>query len=79
MKIRTIKRRIASIVSTRITSVSVATKRAITVMKYPVLRKKDGVQVAVVDTMAEVEALIAKAKASKKAALELGTPFEVAA
>lgn len=79
MKVRSIKRRFFHMFAGRVEAAKTVAAKVITVVKYPVIRKKDGVEVAIVESVAEAEALIAKAKAAKKASLELGTPFEQAA
>ena len=68
MKVRHIKRRFFN--AFRVTSeVTKVVAKVVTVTKYEVLRKKDDVLVAVLDTADQADELIMKAKSAKKASL----------
>ena len=74
MKVRSIKHRFFNLFPARAVQTAAAVAKIVT-FQYPVLRKKDGVQVAVVASVEAAQVLIDKAKAAKKASLEIGAPI----
>lgn len=77
MKIRSIKRRILASIAATVFTGAQSVQKFKTV--YTVLRKKDGLEVARVNSLEEVQVLIDKAKSAKKAALVLGAEIQILA